>query len=139
MSVIGFPLLLVPLAVYNIVAFLMPGLGWTDPVTTVAMVSGVTWTLTFADLFIAGSLLLLFLEIAKATRMSRRGIVDHVLSFFVFVGMLIEFLLVKEAATGTFFLLLVIALVDVLAGFIVSVRTAQRGVTVEPGMSVAES
>ena len=29
MSVLGFPLLLIPFAIYNIIAFLMPGVGWT--------------------------------------------------------------------------------------------------------------
>ena len=28
---VGFPLLLIPLAVYNIIAFLMPGVSFTDP------------------------------------------------------------------------------------------------------------
>ncbi len=52
--------------------------------------------------------------------------IDHVLSTVLFLGMLVEFLLVKQAATATFFLLLVISFVDVLGGFAVTMRTAQR-------------
>ena len=37
----------------------------------------------------------------------------------------------KQAATATFFLLLVISFIDVLGGFAVSLRSAQRGLTVE--------
>ena len=28
---VGFPLLLIPLAIYNIIVFLMPGVSFTDP------------------------------------------------------------------------------------------------------------
>jgi hypothetical protein len=45
--------------------------------------------------------------------------------------MLVEFLLVKQAGTSTFFLLMTIALVDVLAGFIVGMRSSQRQIEVE--------
>ena len=34
MSVIGFPLLLIPLAIYNIIVFLMPGVSSRSPVHT---------------------------------------------------------------------------------------------------------
>ena len=49
---------------------------------------------------------------------------DHVLAMLLFVVMLVEFLLVKSAGTSTFFLLLIISLVDVLAGFIIGIRGA---------------
>ena len=57
--------------------------------------------------------------------------VDHMLSMVLFVVMLIEFLLVRQAGTSTFFLLMMISVVDVLGGFIVTLRTAQRDLTVE--------
>jgi len=38
---------------------------------------------------------------------------------------------VKQTATGTFFLLLVISFIDVIAGFAVTLRSAQRDLTVE--------
>jgi hypothetical protein len=49
----------------------------------------------------------------------------------LFVAMLVEFLLVRQAGTSTFFLLMIIALVDVLAGFIVSIRSSQRRLEIE--------
>ena len=33
MSLVGFPLLLLPFAVYNMIAFLLPGVGFAAPVT----------------------------------------------------------------------------------------------------------
>jgi hypothetical protein len=45
--------------------------------------------------------------------------------------MIVEFLLVKQAATGTFFLLLVISFVDVVGGFTITIRTAQRDISID--------
>ena len=53
------------------------------------------------------------------------------LSTLLFIGMVVEFLLVKQAASGTFFLLLVISFVDVVGGFTITIRTAQRDISVE--------
>jgi hypothetical protein len=131
MFVLGFPLLLVPFAIYNIIAFLTPGVGWTAAVTNVHMMSGQTWVLTFEDILLAFAILLLAVEIIKSTRMGMRSIVDHVLAMALFIIMLVEFLLVQQAGTSTFFLLTMIALVDVLVGFIVSVRSSQRQVEIE--------
>ena len=56
---------------------------------------------------------------------------DHMLAMALFIAMLVEFLLVERAGTSTFFLLLIIALVDVLVGFTVSVRSSQRQVEIQ--------
>jgi hypothetical protein len=131
MFALGFPLLLIPFAVYNMIAFLTPGVGWTATVTTVHMMSGQDWTLTWEDLLIAFSIFLLWIEIIKSTRMGMRSVMDHLLAMALFIGMLVEFLLVKQAGTSTFFLLMIIALVDVLAGFIIGMRSGRRQVEVE--------
>jgi hypothetical protein len=131
MFALGFPLLLVPFAIYNMIAFLTPGVGWTAPVTTVHMMSGQDWVLTWEDLLLAFAILLLWVEIIKSTRMGTRSIMDHILAMALFIAMLVEFLLVPRAATSTFFLLMMIALVDVLAGFIIGIRSAQRQVEVD--------
>lgn len=131
MFVLGFPLLLIPFAIYNIIVFLMPGVAWTAPVTTVHMMSGQDWVLTWEDILIAFAILLLAVEIMKSTRIGMRTIVDHVLAMALFVVMLVEFLLVQRAGTSTFFLLMMISLVDVMVGFIVSIRSSQRQIEVD--------
>lgn len=131
MFLVGFPLLIIPFAIYNMIAFLLPGIGWSQEITRIHMVSGADWTFTPGEILIALAVIVLFFEMLKATRMSTRTIVDHVLSTLLFIGMLIEFLLVKQAASGTFFLLLVISFVDVAGGFTITIRTAQRDITVE--------
>ena len=92
------------------------------------MLSGGVWTMSLADLLILFALLVLFVEVLKATRTSNASVLDHLLSTFVFVVFLVEFLLVERAASSLFFILTAIALVDVLAGFAISLRAASRDV-----------
>src|ERR1700727_397675 len=133
MFVLGFPLLLIPFAIYNIVAFIfaMPGEFWTSPATSVHMMSGQDWVLTWEDIFLASSIFLLWIEILKSTRIGRRSVMDHILAMALFIGMLVEFLLVKQAGTSTFFLLMMIALVDVVGGFVIGMCSGRRQIEIE--------
>ena len=131
MYLVGFPLLVIPFAIYNMIAFLMPGLSWTDKVASFHLISGSDWVMSSSDMLITLAILLLPLEILKATRIGVRSIVDHILSMVLFVAMLIEFLLIRQAGTSTFFILMMISVVDVIAGFTVTLRTAQRDMTIE--------
>ncbi|MBV9348406.1 MAG: hypothetical protein JOZ70_04180 [Pseudolabrys sp.] len=132
MGLFGFPLLLIPFAIYNIVAFLMPGVSWSAPILHVNLASGGEWTMSPGEMLVALATLMLFFETLKATRVGIRTVVDHALSLLLFVGMLIEFILVRQAASSTFFLLLVVSIIDVLGGFAVTLRSAQRDVTIDP-------
>jgi membrane-anchored protein YejM (alkaline phosphatase superfamily) len=134
MFALGFPLLLIPFAIYNIIAFVMPGVSWTGVLTSVHMMSGADWTMSAGDMLIVLAILLLFGELMKSTRIGLRSVVDHALSLILFLAMLVEFILVSQAGTSTFFLLLVISFVDVLGGFAVTLRSAQRDLTVESSL-----
>jgi hypothetical protein len=131
MFLVGFPLLLIPFVLYNIFAFIFGVTDWTQPFTSVHIISGGEWKIAWGDLLITLSILLLFAEILKATRIGTRGLIDHMLSMLLFIAMIVEFLLVERAATSTFFLVMTTAFVDVLGGFTVSVRTAQRDIGIE--------
>ncbi len=131
MYLIGFPLLVIPFAIYNMIVFLTPGVNWTDTITSVHLISGATWSVTAEDMLLGLAIILLPLEILKATKIGVRSIVDHILSLVLFIVMLLEFVLVRQAGTSTFFLLMMVSLVDVLGGFIVTLRTAQRDMTIE--------
>jgi hypothetical protein len=126
------PLLIIPFVVYNIAAFMFLGgspAGWDNPMFTIGMVSGQVWAISGGDLLLALSLVLLFFEVLKSTRTGSSSILEHMLSMIVFVLFLVEFLLVGAAATSVFFLLLLMSLVDVVAGFSVSITSAGRDVT----------
>ena len=133
------PLLIVPFIVYNIQIFFSGGIAvWDQKVLQLSMISGEVWTMSMGDLMICMGLFLLFFEIIKATRVGANTIVDHLLSTFVFIAFLVEFLLVPGAAHSVFFILMMIALVDVLAGFTVSIRSATRDVNVGHGGNYGE-
>jgi hypothetical protein len=126
------PLLVLPLILYNIVAFIVfggTGAGWGNPVLSIPMVSRAVWGLTGGDLLLLAGLVCLFFEILKSTRTGSASIIEHILSTAVFVIFLVEFLLVGAAATSTFFILMVMSLIDVVAGFSVSITSAERDVS----------
>ena len=125
------PLMIVPFILYNLgLAGLFGDIGdpWRAQVFSLSMLSGGVWTMSLADLLVLLALLVLFVEVLKATRTSNASVLDHLLSTFVFVVFLVEFLLVERAASSLFFILTAIALVDVLAGFAISLRAASRDV-----------
>ena len=125
------PLLLIPLIIYNIVAFGLvglPGAGWAEPVLEISVVSGAVWSVTISDMLVLVALVLLFVEVVRATRAGVVSIIDHSLSSVVFVVYLVEFLVVPAAATSLFFICMAMSFMDVVAGFAISIRTAQRDV-----------
>jgi hypothetical protein len=129
------PLLVVPFILYNIGIAGIFGGGpngdpWETEILALNMMSGGVFSMTLGDLIVVIALVLFFVEIVKSTRSSNASVIDHLLSTFVFVAFLVEFLLVKGAAHSVFFTLMVITLIDVLAGFSVSIRSAGRDVNV---------
>ncbi len=135
---IGFPLLLVPFAIYNVVVLLFR-IGLTDALFSVHMISGADWSVSFSDILLTIGLLLLFVEILKSTRTGNKAIMDHILSFVLFIVMLGEFMIVRVAATSTFFILMLMSLIDVIAGFSVTIRTAQRDIGIEAAETLRSS
>ncbi|PVB61140.1 hypothetical protein [Labrenzia sp. 011] len=126
------PFTLFSFLIYNALAFTAgaadPGF-WAQPVITIAMVSGTSFELLASDLLITGGLFFLFIEILKATRIGTTALLDHMFSVLVFVAYLVEFLVVQQAATSLFFILMAIALIDVIAGFSISITGARRDVS----------
>jgi len=124
LAMIGFPLLLVPLAIYNILVFLMPGVVVTAPVFSLALPSGAVWSLGFSEILIALALVLLIAEMARAARPGQKSLFDHALALIVFGAALAQFLLLEAFATATFFILVMIAGVDFLGSIAVQAQRA---------------
>ena len=127
------PLTLIPLIIYNVIAFAFPGTTWTGEIFGLTMVSGARWALRLGDLMIALGVACLFLEIMKSGRTGTAVITNHILSTIVLVVYIIEFILIDIAATSLFFILTLIALFDVIAGFTITIRTATRDIAYTPG------
>ena len=88
--------------------------------------SGAEFYLKVGDLFVVAGLVALFFEIIKAARLGAGTIVDHMLSTATFIVALVEFLLVPFCGTATFFFLMIMTLIDVVAGYSVSILAARR-------------
>ena len=132
------PLLILPIAVYNaIVAFWLERRLHGDaqalmnkPLFTVSMASHAAWPVSLGDLLVFGALVILFVELLKSTTSRHIAIINHSLSMILFIGCLVEFLLFPAFATSAFFLVTCMVLLDVLAGFIVTIAASRREIDV---------
>lgn len=133
----AFPLLLIPVFVYNIFAIISliggdPGSAYnamTAVQFTIPMPApGSHWAVSIGDVVLFGALICLFFELLKSTQSDSVAIINHSLSMVLFIVCLVEFLLLRPFATSTFFLLTAMTLMDVLAGFIVTAISARKDI-----------
>jgi hypothetical protein len=128
------PLMIIPFVLYNLAMLGILGGGGVaslgNVISSLQMLSGAVWTMTLGDVIIVVSLVFLFVEILKASRNGRGSLINHMLSMLVFIAYLVEFLLVRDAATQIFFILMTITFVDVIGGFAVAIRSAGRDVSI---------
>lgn len=129
----AFPLLLIMIALYALLTFgggLFPHHdmhAFMDrELINVGLISTDRWTFRVSDLFILVSLVLLFVEVVKATRTTTKELINHGLSMLTFVIALILFITVKGFATSAFFLMTMMTLFDVIAGYTISVIAAEH-------------
>src|ERR1700753_4449695 len=121
---VGFPLLLIPVALYNIIVFLMPTVSFGDTLVKVPLVSGAEWSVTLTDVLLALGILLLLLEVIKGARPGAKYLMDHLLSFLIFGCAAAAFVMWPRFGNSTYFLLTLLALADFLSG---SALRARRG------------
>src|SRR5215475_10603451 len=126
---VGFPLLLIPLAVYNIIVFLMPTVSFTDVLFKVPMITGEPWPVTLGDLLLALGIVLLLLEVVKGARPGAKFLMDHLLSLIVFGAAVAEFVMWPKFGNSIFFLLVLLAMADFFGG--VAQRTRRRAYVTE--------
>ncbi len=133
----AFPLLILPLALYNAAMFGIVGVSgprWlATELWSVTLWSGAVYALTFGTLLILLALLLLAIDILKAGRpvpMRAREHLFPVLVFFIYVA---EFILIERAGTETFLIIGAIALVDVIIVTAVAIRVSPRDTTIGLG------
>ncbi len=130
------PLLVIPFIVYNVLGFTLFGGspdGWSKlpGIIDIPMVSGVTWSMTWGDLLLVVGLVCLFFEMLKSTNTGRSSLPEHMLSTLLLIVFIIEFILLKVAANSVFFLLTIMSLVDVVAGFSIAITGAERDVSMD--------
>jgi hypothetical protein len=128
MSLAALPLTIIPFILYNLLMITGVDLNGSLVGNGITMMSGGTWIFTWGDLLLLIGMVVLFIEIVKATYTGTASMIDHGLSMVVFIAFLVEFLLVSQASSSTFFLLMMAALIDVIAGFTIGIRVAKRDI-----------
>ena len=127
-----FPLMLVPVIIYMFFAFGGGVTGHADIAQLlshgidVRMFSGDLWHFSLGDLLVLIAVMMLFVEIVKSTRTTAREIINHALSMVIFVVTIICFIALKGFSTSTFFLILVMTMFDVVAGYTISIVAAEH-------------
>jgi len=122
------PLFAVLWIIYNLVILAGQGDGLQQALFGVGLPSGARWAVSGADILLIAGVLALYVEIFKATRTGASSLLDHSLSVIVFILFVVEFLTVPGAGTSTFLILAVMSLIDVVAGFTVTIVSARRDV-----------
>jgi len=120
-----FPLLIVPVVIYATLV-MGGGVGMLVHGVDIPMFSQDKWHFSLGDLLVLVALVLLFVEIVKSTRTTSRQLINHGLSMVVFVIALVCFIALKGFATSTFFLILTMALFDVVAVYTISIVAAEH-------------
>ena len=133
----AFPKMLIAVVAYNVLIFGGGFMGHPADAllarnVPVMVFSGDLWKVSLSDALVTLALVFLFIEMIKATRTSRREILNHALSTLTLMAALAEFIAVKGFGTSTFFLITLMCLFDVVAGYTVSIVTARRDLTVAP-------
>jgi hypothetical protein len=133
----AFPTILIAVILYTVLA-LVGGVShhdmqaWLSGGFDIKMFSGDLWRITIGDIFLLAALGMLFVEVVKATRTSQREILNHAFSMLTFVIALVEFITLHGFATSVFFLIMVMSLFDVVAGYTISIVTARRDLSIVP-------
>jgi hypothetical protein len=82
------------------------------------------------DLLLAFGLVMLFLELVNSTKTGSSTIINHALSMLVLLVALVQFIVLPQFGTSVFFLVVLLNLLDVIAGFTVTITSARRDFTV---------
>ncbi|RAN36238.1 hypothetical protein [Hyphomonas pacifica] len=127
-AIIYAPSLFLPLMLYLGVIIFSGGADerLTKVMFRIPMIMSTPWVLTLGDFVLFIGLICLFVETIKSASTRSDAIVNHALSMLLLVFCVVAFLLFPGFSTSVFFLLLIMCLLDVLAGPIISIVAARR-------------
>lgn len=128
-----FPLLTISFVVYVALTLIgVTGVGdvpWYEAgIVALPLYSADKWMIKGGDIFIVISMGLLFVELIRATKTGTESITNHLLSFVLFIAVLLAFILAPGFGNSTFFIFLTMTLLDPMAGFVVTTVTARRDI-----------
>lgn len=132
------PLLIIPILFYLLISATSGEAGTAARLEanlfSMPMMSGGRWSFSLGDFILLIGLFFLFIEILKAARTKSDALVNHSLSMVLLLFCVIGFLAFPGFGTSVFFLLMIMTLLDVIAGPIVSIVAARRDFGIGEGM-----
>jgi hypothetical protein len=130
-----FPLLLLPMLYFNFMVFAVHGMdavkvnAWlASSAFELTMFSGAVWSMTQADVIIAAGMGLLFIEVLKSIGSPMLSLVNHGIAVMTLLIYVVQFISFPAFTVSTFFLLGLMQLIDVIAGYTITI-VASRGLT----------
>lgn len=123
-----FPFMLLAVLAYA-VAVAVLGRPLAGEVIAFGLPSGARFVLTLSELLLCIATIVLFFEMMNAANAKSNSILNHGLSMLVFIAGFVIFLLLPAFGTGTFLVIMLMSLVDVIAGYSISILTARRDMT----------
>jgi hypothetical protein len=130
-----FPLLLLPMLYFNFMVIAVYGMdavkvnAWlASSAFEITMFSGAIWSMTQADVIIAAGMGLLFIEVLKSIGSPMLSLVNHGIAVMTLLIYVVQFISFPAFTVSTFFLLGLMQLIDVIAGYTITI-VASRGLT----------
>jgi multisubunit Na+/H+ antiporter MnhG subunit len=136
-----FPLLTISFVIYLVLTLIMPtqadGVAWyMQEIARLPLYSKDEWSIRWGDLFLVVSMGLLFIELVRATKSGKESITNHLLSFLLFIAVLLCFILAPGFGNSVFFIFLTMTLLDPMAGMVVTTQAARRDLNVGDAKSL---
>ncbi len=130
-----FPFMLLPVGIYSLFAGISSGSRGVDVFVenmeksnfVLTMPSGAPWGVSGGDLLVAFSLIILFIELIRGVASSKFAIIHHTLAVLMALGSIVLFLSVESYATTTFFLIMIMCVLDMIGGIIVNIAESGGG------------
>ena len=122
------PLFALIWVLYHLVMFWGSSAILSNELLQIGLVSGAVWKVTGSDLLLIAGLIALYFEILTSTLTGILSVLNHTLSTLVFIVFGVEFMTISNSSNSTFFLLGLMSLIDVLAGFTITINAARRDI-----------
>ncbi len=127
----AFPFLALVVIAYNVL-LVFGGASAGAVAGQVRLPSGALWSVTTGDVLVIVGLAFLAVEVVSAGARTRWvALINNALSLLVLALCVAEFLLVPACGTPEFLFITLMALIDVVAGYTVSTRTARPALSAD--------
>ncbi len=134
MWITSIPMFLYLYFLYNALAFAgKDGAVLARNLLETPLMSGAVFVFAVEDALMCAGVIMLFIEIYRSSRPGGASVVKHGLAVVTLIAFIVEFVVARQVGRASFFILGLMASLDVIAGFTISVTAARRDVSIGTG------